>query len=94
MLCGLQKSFLAFIPGKPNHQIESEVPQSSPTLCDLMDCSLSGSSVHGIFQARVLEWIPFPGDLPYPGIEPGSPALPADALPSEPPGKPHQIGAL
>ena len=36
---------------------ESEVAQSCPTLCDPMDCSLSGSSVHGIFQARVLEWV-------------------------------------
>ena len=35
---------------------ESEVAQSCPTLSDLMDCSLPGSSVHGIFQARVLEW--------------------------------------
>ena len=35
---------------------ESEVTQSSPTLCDPADCSLLGSSVHGIFQARVLEW--------------------------------------
>ena len=35
----------------------SEVSQSCPTLCDPIDCSLSGSSVHGIFQARVLEWI-------------------------------------
>ena len=35
---------------------ESEVIQSCPTLCDPMDCSLPGSSVHGIFQARVLEW--------------------------------------
>ena len=35
---------------------ESEVAQSSPTLRDPMDCSLPGSSVHGIFQARVLEW--------------------------------------
>ena len=35
---------------------ESEVTQSCLTLSDLMDCSLSGSSVHGIFQARVLEW--------------------------------------
>ena len=35
---------------------ESEVAQSCPTLSDPMDCSLSGSSVHGIFQARVLEW--------------------------------------
>ena len=36
---------------------ESEVPQSCPTLCDPMDYSLPGSSVHGIFQARVLEWV-------------------------------------
>ena len=35
---------------------ESEVAQSCPTLSGLMDCSLPGSSVHGIFQARVLEW--------------------------------------
>ena len=66
-----------------------EVIQSCLTLCDPMDCSLSGSSVHGIFQARVLEWIAvsFSGDLPYPGIEPGSPAFQVDALLSEPPGK-------
>ena len=36
---------------------ESEVAQSSLTLCDAMDCSLPGSSIHGISQARVLEWI-------------------------------------
>ena len=36
---------------------ESEVTQSCPTLNDPMDCSLPGSSVHGIFQARVLEWV-------------------------------------
>ena len=36
---------------------EREVTQSCPTLCDPMDCSLPGSSVHGIFQARVLEWV-------------------------------------
>ena len=35
---------------------ESEVAQSYPTLSDLMDCSLPGSSIHGIFQARVLKW--------------------------------------
>ena len=35
---------------------ESEVAQSCPTLCNPMDCSLPGSSAHGIFQARVLEW--------------------------------------
>ena len=36
---------------------ESEVAQSCPTLCDAMDCSLPGSSLHGILQARVLEWV-------------------------------------
>jgi len=36
---------------------ESEVAQSCPTLCDPMDCSLPGFSVHGIFQARVPEWV-------------------------------------
>ena len=40
----------------PMHESESEVPQSCPTLRDPMDCSLPGSSAHGIFQARVLEW--------------------------------------
>ena len=44
---------------------ESEVAQSCLTLCDPMDCSLPGSSVHGIFQARVLEWgaIAFSGPI-------------------------------
>ena len=59
------------------------VAQLCLTLCDPMDCSPSGSSVHGIFQARILECgLPFPppGDLPHPGIEPGSPAMQADAL--------------
>ena len=45
-----------------------------------MDCSPPGSSVHGILQPRILGWValPSPGDLPDPGIEPGSPALQAD----------------
>ena len=38
----------------------SEVAQSCPTLCDPMDCSLPGSSVHGILQARILEWVSMP----------------------------------
>ena len=68
---------------------ESEVAQSCPALCDPMDCSLPSSSVHGLFQEIALEWIPFPSpeDLPDPGIEPTSPALQADSLPSERPGK-------
>ena len=40
----------------PRHEIESEDAQSCPTLSDPMDCSLPGSAIHGIFQARVLEW--------------------------------------
>ena len=36
---------------------ENEVIQSCPTLCDPMDCSPPGSSIHGIFQARILEWV-------------------------------------
>jgi len=46
-------------------------------------------TVHGILQARILEWIAFPspGDVPNPGIEPRSPALWADSLPAEPQGK-------
>ena len=41
---------------KEKMKSESEVTQSCPTLSDPMDCSLPGSSIHGIFQARVLEW--------------------------------------
>ena len=58
-----------------------------------MNCSLPGSPVYGLLQARTLEngntGLPFPSprDLPDPGIEPGSPALQGDSLPSEPPGK-------
>ena len=66
-------------------EAEGEVAQSCPTLCDPMHFS-----VHGILQARILEWIAisFSRDLPDPGTKPGSPALEADALTSEPPGKP------
>ena len=58
--------------------MHAKLLQSCPTLCDPMDCSL-GSSVHGIGQARILEWIamPSPGDLPDPGIEPTSLTSPA-----------------
>ena len=58
-----------------------------------MDCSLAGSSTHGIFQARVLEWVSYhfllQGILDLPGIKPRFATLvKADALPSELPGKP------
>ena len=41
----------------PSNLLWNEVAQSCPTLCDPMDCSLPGSSIHGIFRARVLEWV-------------------------------------
>ena len=55
-----------------------------------MDHSSPGSSVHGILQARILEWvaISFSRGSPDPGIEPQSSELQAESLPSEPPGKP------
>ena len=54
-----------------------------------MDCSLPGFSVHGILQARILEWLPFPS----PGdIEPGSPALQVDSLPLSHLGSPSTLG--
>ena len=71
------------------------VAQSCTTLCNPMDCSPPGSSIHGgslgknngvgccdLLQVR----------LPKPGIEPRSPTLQADSLPSEPPGKPKDTG--
>ena len=65
------------------------VAQLCLTFCYPMGCSLLGSSVHRILQVRILEWfaILFSGDLPNPGFEPRSPALQADSLSSEPPGK-------
>ena len=65
------------------------VAKLCPTLCDPMDGSPPGSSVHGILQARILEWvaISFSRGSSNLGIEHGSPALQADALSSEPPGK-------
>ena len=77
------------------YHLKREVAQSCPTLCESMDCVLPGLSVHGIFQARVLEsGLPFPspGDLPDTGIEPRSPTLQADSLPVKPQGKPKNTG--
>ena len=60
------------------------IAQLCLTLCDPMDCSPPSSSVHGILQARRLEGvaIPFSRGLPNLRIEPGSPTLQADSLPS------------
>ena len=70
-------------------QSESEVTQSCPTLCDPMDSSLPGFSIHGIFQARVLEWvsISFSRGSSQPRDRTQVSCIAADALPPEPPGK-------
>ena len=69
------------------------VIQSRPILCDPMDCNLPDSFVHGILQARILEWFSFPslGNLLDPGIKRRSPALQANSLPSKPLGKPSKV---
>ena len=70
---------------------ESEVTQSCPTLCDPMDCSPPGSSVHGISQAGYWSGLPFPlpGELPDPMVKPSSPALAGTFFTTESPGKPN-----
>ena len=67
------------------------VSNSCLTLCGPTDCNPSGSSVHGILQARILEWvvIPFSRDLPDPKIELRSSALQADTLPLSHHGSPY-----
>ena len=74
------------------NKVKVLVAQLRLTLCDSMDCSLPGPSVHGILQARILEnWraqsFPTQVDLPNPRITPRCPALYADLLPSKPQGK-------
>ena len=71
------------------HGVKVKVTQLCPTLCDHMDYT-----VHGILQARILEWVAFlfSRDLPNPGIEPRSPTLWADSLPAETQGKPLTHG--
>ena len=70
-----------------------KIDQSCQTLCNPMDYT-----VHGILQARILEWVAFPspGDLPNPGIKARSPTLQGDSLPAEPQGKPKnaEVGSL
>ena len=66
--------------------------QSCLTLDNPIEHSLPDSSVHGILQVRILEWVAFPspGDPPNPGIKltsPSASALQADSLPTEPPGE-------
>ena len=95
-----QSSFLSFIETWPSWlnspiwgRLKVKVAQACLTVCDPMDCI-----VHGILQARILEWVAFPfsRDLPNPGIKPRSPTLQVDSLPAEPQRKPKntRVGSL
>ena len=66
------------------------VAKSCLVLCDSMDCSLPGSSVHGICQVRILEWVvfPFSRDFANPRIKPTSPELAGGFFTTEPLGRP------
>ena len=69
--------------------VKVKATQLCPTLCDPMDYT-----VHGILQARILEWVALPCSRgsSHPGIEPRSPALQTGSLPAELPGKPKNAG--
>ena len=69
--------------------VKSEMLVACLPLCDPMDCSLPGSSVHEILQARILEWvaIPISRGSSLPKDQTRSPTLQANSLPSEPPGR-------
>ena len=71
------------------------VARSCPTFCDPVGFRLLGFFAHGLLRARILEWvaISFSRGLPDPGIKHASPALQADSLLSEPPGKPRALKA-
>ena len=80
---------------------KNSIIKVSPLLCihlinithSVLDCSQPGSSVHGILQVRILEWvaISFSRGSSHSGIQPRSPTLQADSLPSEPSGKPSLL---
>ena len=74
------------------HTCMHAVAQRCLILCNLMDYSPEGSSVHGITPARILEWVAIstPGDRPDPGNELTSPALQMDSLPRSHLGSPHE----
>ena len=58
--CNYNNKVLCFFFFKSPLKVKMLVTQSCPTLCDPMGCSLPGSSVHGILQARILEWVAIP----------------------------------
>ena len=91
MLFFLPLTSLAVVSLEMNRKCGCLVAKLCLTLCNLMDCSLPGSSVHGILQGRMLEWvlISFSGGSSRPGIEPASSALAGGFFTTEPSGKPE-----
>ena len=81
-----RRNFYVCNTGNWGCAVKVKVAQLCPTLCNPMDYT-----VHGILQARILEWVAFPFSRgsSQPRIEPRSPALQADSLPAEPQGKPQ-----
>ena len=75
-------------------EMKVKVTQSCPTLCDPMDCSLLGSSIHGILQTRILEWVavPFSRGSSHSRDRTQVPLIAGRFLPSEPPEKPKNTG--
>ena len=75
-----------------NESVKMLVAQLCPTLCDPIDYSLPGSSVHGILRQEYWSGFPLPppGDLPNTGMEPVSPEMAGRFFTTEPPGKPKK----
>ena len=92
--CGLSFCHCLMVLGPFKPICCYSVAQLCPTLCNPMDTSQPGSSIHGISQTRTLEWVAISRDLPNLGTEPWSPTLQADSLASEPPGKPYATDLL
>ena len=103
----ITNSFVWYVPQNCSHMEEESFllkvicsdAQSCPTVCDPMNHSPQGSTVHGILQARILEWVAISCSRGSsdPGIEPSSPASPALAgrfFATKPPGNPLSLSAI
>ena len=82
--------FLCWTSKNSRHAVRAQLLQSFPTLGNCMDCSLPGSSIHGIFLARILEWvaIPFSRGSSWPRDQTHVSCITGRFFTTEPPGKP------
>ena len=93
-MCGIVQTFIYWVDQKAHLGFSitlthAQLLQLYPTLCNPMDPSRADFSVHGILQARILEWVAISSsrDLPHPGIKPISPMSPTLQVDSLPTGK-------